>query len=94
MGLSYRVIIINDGKHPLSFEDKRIRVINNLERRGIGAARKQFAGLAETEFLFALDNDILVWPGSLEAQVRALDENRHLAAVSGLHFEKERLCGG
>ena len=94
VGLPYRVIIINDGKHPLSFEDKRIQVINNLERKGIGAARKRFAGLVETEFLFALDNDILVWPGSLEAQIRALDDNRHLAAVSGLPFEKERFCGG
>lgn len=90
--LPYRVIIINDGKYPLSFKDERIHVVNNKERKGLGAARKQFAELVETEFLFALDNDVMVLPRSLESQLQALDRNSQLAAVSGLHFRGRRFC--
>lgn len=92
VSLPYRVIIINDGKRPLSFEDERIQVVNNPERKGLGAARQQFAELVQTEFMFTLDNDVLVLPGSLEVQIEALDQNPHLAAVSGVHFSVRRFC--
>ncbi len=89
VSLPYRVIIIADGKRRLFFTDDRIEVIyTGLERSGLAAKRKQFAELVETKYLFALDDDILVQPGSLEAQVQALERNPELAAVSGLAFEK------
>ncbi len=86
--LPYRVIIINDGKRSLSFENDQIQVINKLERTGLGAKRKQFAELVETEYLFELGNDVLTQPGSLEALVQALDQNARLAVVSGIRLEK------
>lgn len=91
-GLPYRVIIINDGKRPLSFKSNKIQVLNNPERKGLGAARQQFAELVETEFLFALDNDVVVWPGSLRVQIEALDKNPRLGVVSGLCFQKGTFC--
>jgi glycosyltransferase involved in cell wall biosynthesis len=90
--LPYQVIIINDGKRPLYFKDERIQVINNPEKKGLGAARQRFAELVQTEFMFTLDNDILVLPRSLEAQVEALDQNPQMAAVSGVHFSGRRFC--
>lgn len=91
VSLPYRVIIIADGKSPLFFTDDRIEVIRTgLERTGLGFKRQQFKELVETKYLFALDNDIMVLPGSLEAQVQALEKNPELAAVSGLAFEKHR----
>jgi GT2 family glycosyltransferase len=92
VSLPFQVIIINDGKHPLHFKDERIQVINNLERKGLGAARQKFAELVQTEFMFTLDNDVLVLPESLEVQVEALDQNPRLAAVSGIHFSGRRFC--
>jgi len=87
VSLPYRVIIINSGRR-LSFQDEEILVVNDPERKGIGAKRQLFAELVKTEYMFFLDNDMIVYPGSLEAQIRALDENLQLAAVSGLCFQK------
>lgn len=92
VSLPYRVIIIANGKRPLFFTDDRTEVVyTGLDRTGLGFKREQFAKLVGTKYLFALDNDILVRPRSLEAQVQALDRNPELAAVSGLPFEKGRL---
>lgn len=91
--IPYNVIIINSGKHPLSLQDERIHVVNDPRRKGLGAKRQRFAEIVETEFLFSLDNDMIVWPRSLEVQIEALDENPHLAAVSGLHFTRRGFCG-
>jgi len=89
--LPYRVIIINDSKKPLFFNDERITVINNLERRGLSAARQQFLELVDTEYLFFLDDDVIVLPKSLEVQIEALDNYPELAAVSGLRFSRFKL---
>jgi GT2 family glycosyltransferase len=88
VNLPYHVIIINDGKRSLSFADERIKVVNNPERKGLGAARQQFAELVRTEYMFFLDNDVYVHPYGMEAQIEALDENPNLAVVSGLGFTK------
>lgn len=86
--LPYYVIIINDGKHPLHFKDSRIKVVNSRKRMAVGAKKRLFARLVKTEYLFRLDNDVLIQPKSLELQVEALDHNPRLAAVSGIRFEK------
>ena len=91
VSLPYRVIVIHDGKRPFSFRDERIQVVcTGLEKTGLGFKREQFAELVDTKYLFALDNDMLVQPGSLKAQVQALERNPKLAAVSGLAFKKGR----
>lgn len=86
--LPYRVVIVNDGKQPLRFKDRRIRVINSPKRMTVGAKKTLFARVVKTEYLFRLDNDVLVRPRSLEFQIEALDRNPRLAAVSGIRFEK------
>lgn len=90
--LPYRVIIINDGKSPLSFKDNRIKVVNSPKRMTGGEKKRLFKKLVKTEFHFRLDNDMLVRPKSLEYQVEALDRNPRLAAVSGIRFEKGIPC--
>lgn len=89
VGLPYRIIILQDGKRPLSFIDEKIQVIyTGSEITGLAFKRKKFAELVETKYLFALDNDILVRPKSLETQVEALERNQELAAVSGIAIRK------
>jgi len=92
VNLPYYVIIINSGEHPLSFQDEKILVVDNSVRKGLGAKRQLFAELVETEFMFFLDNDMLVWPGSLDLQIKALDDNPQLAVVSGLCFQRGNFC--
>lgn len=91
--IPYHVIIINDSKRPLFFNDRKITVINNLERKGLSAARQQFLELVNTEYLFFLDDDVIVLPNSLEFQIEALDNYPELAAVSGLLFSRFKLRG-
>ena len=86
--LRYRVIIINDGKRPLRFKESRIKVVNSPKRMTVGAKKRLFARLVKTEYLFRLDNDMLIRPRSLEFQVEALDHNPRLVAVSGISFTK------
>jgi len=89
----HSIIIINDSKEPLLFNDRKITVINNLERRGLSAARQQFLELVNTEYAFFLDDDVIVLPKSLEFLVKALDDYPELAAVSGLLFSNFKLRG-
>jgi len=89
--IPYRILIINDSKEPLSFNDNNITVINNLERRGLGAARQQCLELVDTEYLFFLDDDVLVLPNSLELQIETLDNIPKLTVVSGLLFSRFKL---
>lgn len=91
--LPYSLIIINDSKKPLFFNDRKITVINNLEKKGLSAARQQFLKLVNTEYLFFLDDDIIVLPNSLEFQIGALDNYSELAAVSGLLFSNFKIRG-
>lgn len=90
--IPYRIIINNDSKHPLFFEDDKIYVVNNPKRKRVGEKKQQFVELVDTEFMFLLDNDVLVSPQSLEVQIEALDKNPRLAVVSGLCFQKGRFC--
>lgn len=87
----YHIIIINDSKKPLFFKNEEITVINNLERRGLGAARQQCLELVDTEYFTFLDNDVMVLPRSLDVQVETLDHHPELAAVSGLLFSRFKL---
>lgn len=86
--LSYRVIIINDGKRPLRFKDSRIKVVNSPKRMTSGEKKQMFKKLVKTEYHFRLDNDMLIQLRSLEFQIGALDHNPRLAAVSGIRFTK------
>lgn len=86
--LLHSVIIINDGKRPLHFKDSRIKAVNSSKRMTVGEKKRLFRRLVKTEYLFRLDNDVLIRPRSLEFQIEALDHNPRLAAVSGIRFEK------
>jgi len=87
----YRVIIVNDGGPPLICDDSNVTIINRRERGGLGAARQQIIELVDTEYLFLLDDDIIVLPNSLELLVESLETHPELAAVSGILFSNFKL---
>lgn len=87
----YRVIIVNDGGPPLICNDPNVMIVNRKERRGLGAARQQILELVDTEYLFFLDDDIVVLPNSLELLIESLETHPELAAVSGILFSNFKL---
>lgn len=88
--IPYHVIIVNDGP-PLICNNPNITIINRRERAGLGAARQQILELTDTEYLFFLDDDIIVLPNSLELLVESLETHPELAAVSGILYSNFKL---
>jgi GT2 family glycosyltransferase len=87
--IPYKILVIYDGKMPSCLDDDRVTAVETgLDRTGIGFKRHLFAKMVDTKYLFAVDNDVLVEPNSLELQVQALEENPLLGAVSGLVCER------
>ena len=82
--LPFHILVVHDGACPLNLEDDRISLVpTGFRRSGLGFKRAVLADLADTEYVCFVDNDIQVQPNSLEFQVKALEDNHELAAVSG-----------
>lgn len=70
--------------------DPRIRLLRHEENRGAGAARDTAMRAARGEYFALLDSDDEWLPGKLEAQMRALAEDREGARLSSCAFEFHR----
>jgi len=84
--IPYKVVVINDGPDPLIYPDRKIRIVNFTKKMKIGEKKRICMEFVDTEYWCKLDNDIMVQPGALEAQVRMLDIEPDLGVVSGITF--------
>jgi hypothetical protein len=57
----------------------------------IGFKKSKMLEIIDTPYFTKLDNDIIVYPGALEAEVEALESNLDLAACSGMTLQEGRL---
>jgi len=75
---NFEIIIVNDGsndggeKKAASFDDKRIKVINQ-QNQGVSSARNTGANIANYEFLAFLDADDIWKKDNLEKKLAVLD---------------------
>ena len=85
-GLTTEVIVVDnhstDGSPdiiPKNFP--QVALIRNDTNRGFAAANNQAAGVASARYLFFLNNDTIVPPGSLSSLVKFLDDHPEAVAV-------------
>lgn len=87
---NFEFLILNDspnnkelGKIVKSYKDKRIRYYENKKNLGISASRNRLLDLARGEYLAIFDHDDISAPERLAKEVKVLDANPFLGAVSG-----------
>ncbi len=65
-----------------SYKDKRIKYHKNTKNIGITASRNKLLDLARGEYIAVFDHDDISMPTRLEKEVKYLDENPDVGAVS------------
>ena len=84
----FELILLNDGSSDdslaiaESFNDKRIRVINDGRNLGLPARLNQLITLSSGEYLARMDADDLICPTRIEQQVNYLDKHQSANIVS------------
>lgn len=83
----WELILVDDGSTDRSLEiassvtDSRVRVVSNLENRGIPYCLNQIGQLSRGEYISRMDGDDMMHAERIALQVRFLDENRHVDVV-------------
>lgn len=84
----FELILLNDGSSDdslaiaESFDDARIRVINDGRNLGLPARLNQLIELSSGEYLARMDADDLICPTRIEQQVKYLDKHQNASLVS------------
>lgn len=68
----------------MSFNDKRIKYLENKKNIGISASRNKLIDLARGEYLAICDHDDISLPTRFEKQVEFLDRHKEVGVVSAL----------
>lgn len=61
-------------------ERRQLRIINNADNRGFGAANNQAFALTDSPYLFLLNCDTEVRPGSIDTLIEKLNSDRRIGA--------------
>jgi GT2 family glycosyltransferase len=85
---SLEVILVDNASHDGSVELVRerfpqVRLVANQENVGLTRANNQGMELAGGRYIFLLNNDTIIFPDSVDALVRYLDEHPQVGAVGG-----------
>src|SRR5215218_10180018 len=91
--VNYEVVIIDNASEDDSLEqvrasevaapmiaDGRLRIFNNSENRGFGAANNQAFAITDSPFLFLLNLDTEVRPGTIDTLMDRLRSDPHIGA--------------
>ncbi len=86
---NWELILVNDGSTDdsaaiiASYTDPRIRYFENPANMGIVPTRNRCAELATGKYIAVLDNDDIIYPEKLEAQVNCLEAQPELGLCAG-----------
>ncbi|MFD2165468.1 glycosyltransferase family 2 protein [Thalassotalea euphylliae] len=84
----FELILLNDGSKDESveiansFEDSRVRVVNDGTNKGLPARLNELIALSNGEYIARMDADDLISPERLAKQVAYLDEHADIDLVS------------
>lgn len=85
----FELLIVNDGSTDdtseilESFKDERIRIINNLENKGLTYTRNIALQEARGQFIAIMDSDDISYPNRLAIQIDAFKDKPDLALYGG-----------
>jgi len=85
----FELLIVNDGSTDdtseilESFKDERIRIINNLENKGLIYTRNIALQEARGQFIAIMDSDDISYPNRLAIQIDAFKDKPDLALYGG-----------
>ncbi len=85
--VDWELILIDDGSTDNTgavasgFNDPRITVVADTERKGLAARLNQALGVARGEFVARLDADDIACPERLQRQVEYLQQHRHVDLI-------------
>ncbi|WP_313269226.1 glycosyltransferase [Sphingobacterium sp.] len=85
----FELLIVNDGSTDdtseilKSFKDERIRIINNVENKGLTYTRNIALKEARGQFIAIMDSDDMSYPNRLAIQIDAFNDKPHLALYGG-----------
>ena len=83
----FELLLVDDGSNDRSieiiqsFDDKRIRLLQNAENLGIPKTRNRGIQEARGKYIAMLDSDDLMLPNRLSHQIRFMDKNKDYAGV-------------
>ena len=85
----FELLIVNDGSTDNTseiletFQDERIRIINNIENKGLTYTRNIALKEARGQFIAVMDSDDIAYPNRLAIQVEAFEKDSALALYGG-----------
>lgn len=90
----FELIVIDNGSRPevvqflriLAQEDPRVRLVENGENRGPGAANRQGVALAEGDLVCLMDSDVLAPAGWLSRLVAEFEQHPGLGLLAPLSY--------
>lgn len=83
--IPYKLFIFSQDKERLNIPNAKI--LYSDVRVSNGMKKQILKDSTETEYMFKLDNDVLVLPQAIELQIEAMDKNPDLGIISGLRYE-------
>jgi len=91
--VSYEIVVVDNASHDESLAllrsnqaellgDERLRVVTNSENRGFGPANNQAFALTTTPFIFLLNPDTEIFPGTIDTLIALIRSDNRIGACA------------